>query len=113
MVTREICKICYQVNRVGFSVPDETWKAVVPESHQSGVVCLECFTRLGDEKMIHWDKNIEFWPVSLASHLEGEIDIKAAKKTPRIKGAMRIYPDMRGGGGVIPDQPSPTRRSTT
>ena len=68
IASREICKLCYHVNAVGFSVPDETWAAVVPEHVRDKVVCLSCFARLADEKLIEWDRDIEFFPVSMATH---------------------------------------------
>lgn len=64
-MTREICKICFHPNRVGFSVPDEVWNIVIPDIHKNHVVCLQCFTRLADEHLVEWDKNIEFFPISL------------------------------------------------
>ena len=67
--TRQICKLCYQINVVGFHVPGDVWAAVVPECAQNGVVCLPCFARLADEKLVPWDRDIEFLPVSLATHL--------------------------------------------
>lgn len=67
--TREIRKICYHVNRVGYSVPDAIWCDVIPEEYHDNVVCLECFTRLADEMLIAWDREIAFWPVSLATSL--------------------------------------------
>lgn len=66
--SREICKICYHVNRVGFLVSDEIWMLVIPEKFQSCVVCLSCFTELADEKLVAWDRDIKFYPVSFASH---------------------------------------------
>lgn len=69
-LSREICKLCFHVNAVGFSVSDEVWKAVVPERVVSSVVCLSCFTRLADEKLIAWDRGIELFPVSMATHLD-------------------------------------------
>ena len=68
-VSREICKICGDINRVGFSVPDEVWSEVVPLKWRSSIVCLRCFTRLADEKLVEWDKCIDFYPVSMKSHL--------------------------------------------
>ncbi len=65
---REICKICFDVNRVGFHVPDEVWQAAIPEYYGRNIVCLTCFTRLADERAIPWDHEIEFFPVSLVSH---------------------------------------------
>jgi hypothetical protein len=67
--SREICKICWRENPVGFAVPDEIWEAVVPEHVLDRVVCLTCFTTMADAKRIAWDKKIEFFPVSLARHL--------------------------------------------
>ena len=69
-MSREICKLCHRVNPVGFAVSDQTWKVVVPEHVVDKVVCLSCFVRLADEKMIFWDLDIEFFPVSLMSHYE-------------------------------------------
>lgn len=71
VASREICKICYYVNTVGFVVADDIWSAVVPPEHQRGIVCLNCFTRLADTKMIQWDKGIRLFPVSLKTHLDG------------------------------------------
>jgi len=73
--TREICKVCWHVNAIGFSVPGEVWRAAVPKELQSRVVCLSCFTRMADEKLIPWDKHIQFFPVSLATHLRCELQI--------------------------------------
>jgi len=66
---REICKACWKINRVGFNVPDEIWKAAVPVRLRGGVLCLNCFTRFADEGLISWDAQIEFFPVSAKTHL--------------------------------------------
>ncbi len=50
-------------------MPADIWQAVVPTEMQESVVCLTCFTRLADEKCIPWDQQIEFYPVSMATHL--------------------------------------------
>lgn len=65
---REICALCHEVSRIGFSVPDEIWKLAVHERFQSSIICLRCFARLADERQIEWDKNIEFYPVSWVTH---------------------------------------------
>lgn len=69
-LSRELCKICYHVNPVGFSVPDRIWRAAVPVKFRNNVVCITCFQRLADEKLIPWDDEIEFWPVSMASFVK-------------------------------------------
>lgn len=68
-LSREICKICYHANPVGFSVPDGVWECIVPPELRESVVCLACFARIGDEKGVQWDREIEFFPVSRATHL--------------------------------------------
>ena len=72
-LSREICKICFRANPVGFSVPDEIWKDAIPSRHWDDVVCISCFARLADEKLIPWDEQIELYPVSMRTHIE---DIK-------------------------------------
>jgi len=69
IASREICKLCYSVNAIGFTVPDDVWNAVVPAGCRTQIVCLRCFARLADEKLISWDSDISFYPVSLATHL--------------------------------------------
>jgi hypothetical protein len=69
IVSREICKICYHVNAVGFSVPDDVWAVVVPSLFWNEVICLGCFARLADEKLVQWDGAIKFFPVSMATHV--------------------------------------------
>lgn len=70
IASREICKICYHVNAVGFTVSSGMWEAAIPEKHHGDVVCLSCFTRLADEKLILWCEAITLFPVSLAAHLD-------------------------------------------
>ena len=65
--TREICKICYHSNAIGFSVSDQMWEVVIPEKFQKSVVCINCFVRIADEMGVEWDKDIKFFPVSLVS----------------------------------------------
>lgn len=66
--SREICKACWKPSAVGFSVPDEVWEQVTGWTGL-GVLCLGCFTALADERLVEWDREIEFWPVSAVSML--------------------------------------------
>lgn len=68
-LSREICKLCFRDNPVGFYVPDEIWKDVIPSKYCSRVVCISCFTCLADEKLIPWDREIQLYPVSMNTHL--------------------------------------------
>ena len=76
-LSREICRMCWRANPVGFSVPDNVWQDVIPPEHRSHTVCLSCFTRLADEKLVPWDYSIRLYPVSMHTHLKG------GKKKPR------------------------------
>jgi hypothetical protein len=68
-MTREICKACYCESAVGFSVPDEIWRAVAARALPvaGNVLCLACFAETADELRIKWDDDIQFWPVSLVT----------------------------------------------
>lgn len=69
MASREICKICFHPNPIGFHVPNEIWKAAIPDYYQKNIVCIMCFARLADERLIQWDNDIELYPVSFVTHL--------------------------------------------
>lgn len=68
-LSREICRICFGANPLGFYVPDSVWDAVVPSELRQKVICFSCFARLADEKLIPWDEQIKFYPVSMNTHL--------------------------------------------
>lgn len=68
--TRERCRVCWKVSAVGFLVPNEIWILAVPVHLREAPMCLPCFTSFADEKMIPWDRDIEFYPVSLRTHME-------------------------------------------
>lgn len=67
---REICSECGRVSPVGFWVPDRVWSKVMPDDRQHDVMCIMCFARLADQKMVQWDEEIEFFPVSKKTHRE-------------------------------------------
>lgn len=69
--SRERCGHCQEYSAVGFWVPNIIWVQVMPEKHRDTVCCLRCFARMADERLVQWDDDIKFYPVSLASHLEG------------------------------------------
>lgn len=69
---REMCKVCGDVVTVGFHVPDEIWAEVVHPRYINDIHCLRCFTRRADEKLVHWEKGIRFFPVSFAQHIDQE-----------------------------------------
>ncbi len=71
-MTREICKSCWKPVTVGFNVPEKIWNTVIPKGLPGKILCLGCFTMLADEMLLGWDEDIEFYPVSLKSHLASQ-----------------------------------------
>ena len=70
-LTRERCGMCHKISSVGFFVPNGVWAQAVHQHWRDSILCLACFTTMADEKMIEWEREIEFFPVSLRTHLEG------------------------------------------
>lgn len=70
MSTREVCKCCGEIVRVGFTVSDSTWQRSVPNHLIASVLCLNCFTRFADENGVEWDRDpkLDFFPVSFITH---------------------------------------------
>ena len=61
---RETCKRCWRENPVGFSVPDDVWRAAVPARHIDHVLCLTCFDRYATARGVDWVKRgCEFYAV--------------------------------------------------
>lgn len=93
--TREICKLCWRVNRVGFHVPDDVWLSVVPAHVREHVVCLDCFTRLADEAGLPWDLDIQFFPVSARTRdwraPRNENEAEAEEFSPPLDAGVREY----------------------
>lgn len=63
-IARPICHICRYPMSVDFQVPDETWLTVVKQHWQDHVICISCFTRMGDEMLFPWEKGITFRAMS-------------------------------------------------
>ncbi len=73
MITRKTCKICNNANKIRFHVSDYIWALVIPKDKINNIVCLGCFTKLADEKLIAWVNNIQFYPISLCTSLLGSV----------------------------------------
>ena len=69
MPHREICALCHEVSRVGYHVPDDVWGAAIHAHWKDDIICLQCFTRIADEKGVEWDQGITFYPVSWITHI--------------------------------------------
>lgn len=70
IATRERCGVCHRVSAVGFHVPNNIWLRAVPDYFRDTVLCVSCFVSFADERMLAWDRDIQFFPVSLRTHLE-------------------------------------------
>lgn len=67
---REICAMCHEVSRIGFHVSNDIWELSTSEFYRNSILCLQCFTRLADERGVEWDKDIKFYPQSWISHVK-------------------------------------------
>lgn len=66
--TREYCYRCHRYSPFHFHVPDHIWEKVVPERWRNDILCLDCFARMGDERLVEWSEDITVHPVSLAKN---------------------------------------------
>jgi len=67
---RQTCGVCGKTPCQLFHVPDEIWLEAVHPSRQQDIHCLDCFTARADEKLLLWDKDIQFYPVSMRTHIQ-------------------------------------------
>ena len=66
---RESCRMCWRISAVSFAVPNDIWREAIHPFHHNSIVCLDCFIRRADEKLLPWDKSIQFFPTSMRTHL--------------------------------------------
>ena len=66
---RQFCALCHREYAVDFHVPNDVWATVVHPSKLRSLHCLSCFTARADSQLVEWDKDIAFYPTSLATHL--------------------------------------------
>lgn len=62
--------MCHCISHIGFWVPDKVWEKAINPFWYSASLCLVCFVSQADEKLIKWDNQIKFYPISLRTHLE-------------------------------------------
>lgn len=68
---RPKCAACAHVLKVDYYVSDEKiWRETVKPYYRNSIICLNCFTRWADEKLLRWCKHIELYPRSLRSQLD-------------------------------------------
>ena len=67
--TRETCAICDSIIVCGFKVPDELWREVLKPFYHNSCVCLNCFARHADEKLLTWEHDIRLYPISRRTNL--------------------------------------------
>ena len=92
--TREVCSICGNISRVGFWVPDKIWKQVMHVSLQNNIVCLECFAKRADEKLIKLRKkanDIEFFVSTLEYDHQESCRNELCRKTRELRNLQHEY----------------------
>lgn len=65
----ELCRACGRISRVGFHVPDPIWNAA---RHGYPVLCVVCFGAFADERLLDWDRDITFYPVSQVTSMRAQ-----------------------------------------
>ena len=55
---QQTCKMCGQPDKFDFHIPNEIWKAVVPEEFRTMVVCLYCFDEEAAAKGVNYAEAI-------------------------------------------------------
>lgn len=53
------CWVCRIVPKLDYTVEDEVWKQVVPESIRNLVICLECFDKMATRKGVDWIEHLQ------------------------------------------------------
>ena len=67
---RESCAMCHDIIHVGFRATKDLWEECVRPHYQNSSVCLRCFARVADEKLLAWEKDVTLYPMSLRTHLD-------------------------------------------
>jgi hypothetical protein len=74
--TRQWCDMCGEICRIIFWVPDDVWLECIPRHHWTSRVCIECFMKRADEKLIQWEKDLKIISMdSLYSQIEVQKNI--------------------------------------
>lgn len=55
----QTCKVCGNVDKMDFTVPDSVWEAVIPPTFQSNVVCLACFDDFAKTQGIEYSHHLK------------------------------------------------------
>ena len=104
---REICALCHEVSRIGYHVPNDVWDTAVHTHWRNDIICLQCFTRVADEKGVEWDREITFHPISWITHVRA---IALATSSRRRGEVYAAYEEAAKDGYL---QPPPTIPPTT
>ena len=67
---RQICTVCGNECRVDFIVPNDIWELATHFSQRNALICLDCFTKMADARLVQWDRYIKFYPQSLITIIE-------------------------------------------
>jgi len=66
---RPFCGICSEVIRLDFVATDEAWELSLHINDRAGYVCIDCFSKQGDERGVDWSDGIKFYPLPKAEQL--------------------------------------------
>jgi len=66
---RQFCSICNREYAIDYKVSNEIWELATHASYRENLICLDCFVRMADARFVEWDKDIQFYPTSLITHI--------------------------------------------
>lgn len=76
--TRERCAACNHYSPVSFAVPNEVWEQSLHPQFQNSILCIMCFARMADEKLVPWEREIELFPKSFFTHVRDVVGVDRA-----------------------------------
>lgn len=74
---RMSCAICGGLHAIDYIVPNDIWAHAIHPFYQNSLVCIMCFIRRADEKLLPWDKVIKIDGLySMASQIKIQEKVK-------------------------------------
>lgn len=76
---RMSCAICGGLHAIDYHVPEHLWNLAIHEYYSNSLVCINCFIRRADEKLLAWDNVIKI--IGMTS-MATQIKIQESVKSP-------------------------------
>lgn len=67
---RQKCAACSQVLTIDYHVSDGIWYEAVKPFYNNSIICINCFARWADEKLLPWCQEITLRPCSMRIQID-------------------------------------------